>query len=191
MHDDAASEVRGLEGSISVSDAREVPGSTPDRMRDRVVDENRPKEGEEHHRREFHPLGDGADDKGRRDRREHGLEEGEGGPGYPRLIGAGLGAEAGETKVLGATKDMSDQAAGVALTKDEAITETPPHQDTHRGQSQALGGDGEHILTTNPAAVEQEEAWDAHHQDERGTHEDPGVITGGRSRSGRNKHNAF
>jgi len=68
----------------------------------------------------------------------------------------------------------------------------PPEQETHGGEGQALGGDGEDVLGPNQAAVEEEEPGDAHQQNQGGTDEDPGVVArGDGGGSDRNEHSAF
>jgi hypothetical protein len=49
-------------------------GPVPDHVRDREVDQRHPERDEQRDRRELHAFGEGADDEGRRDRREGHLE---------------------------------------------------------------------------------------------------------------------
>ena len=99
MDDDPAGEIQRPEI------AEPAPGS-PDPVRQGIVDQGRPQDGEDEKGREFHPLREGADDQGRRDDGEHRLEDHEDlMRDRRRIVGVGLPADEVEPRPLQAADD--------------------------------------------------------------------------------------
>ena len=73
VHHRAAGEVEHLDHGVGIAVGEEAVRS-PDPVRDRRVDEDRPQADEPQHGRELHALGEGAGDQRRRDDREGHLE---------------------------------------------------------------------------------------------------------------------
>ena len=140
-------------------------------MSHRVVDEGRPEEREDEERAELHALGERADDEGRRDDREHHLEEHEqqvrdGG----RVVGVGLDAHAVEA----GPAQAADEAAVVGA-EGQAVAEQHPLDADDAQQDEALHHDGEHVLAAHQAAVEEGQPR-RHQHDQRRADQHPGGI---------------
>ena len=100
MHDRTAGEVDGLDAGRGVEAVHET-ARTPNHVGHREVNDQHPEEDEQQHGAVLHAFGDGADDEGRGDDREHQLEHGEHGVGDGESRGvsghAGLFSNAAET----------------------------------------------------------------------------------------------
>src|SRR5215510_15548364 len=73
MHDRSASEVEDLEHCVAIAIGHEAIG-TPNPMRDRRIDEDRPQADKPQHRGELHPFGESPGNKRRSDDGESHLE---------------------------------------------------------------------------------------------------------------------
>jgi hypothetical protein len=181
-----AGEVDGLDGGLGVPDAVHVAGDAPDRVGHREVDEEHPAEHEEHDRGELHAFGDGADDEGRGDDREHELVHREHVLGDPvGVVGVRCGGHAVEEEVLAAAEDMAEERAVEALTEDQGVTHGPPEHRDETGESEALGDDGEDVLRADQAAVEEEEAGERHEEHQGGADHHEAVVAGSGHADGR------
>ena len=87
------------------------------------------------------------------------------------------------------TVETAEEVA--ALRERDAVAVDGPQQSAQREGHEDLHQDREHVLAADQPAVEKEEPRDAHHQDQGGADEDPGVVAGGGSGDGRNEHHAF
>ena len=151
----------------------------PDPVRDRRVDDERPERHEDQHRRELHPVDEGADDEGRRDRGEGHLEHHE--DGFGNGAREAVDADALEHHLI----EPADE--GGAVGKGEAVAGDHPDEAAHGDGGEDLAQDGEHVLLPDHAAVEQGETRHGHHQDEcrRGDEPRRAAAVDGGHRSGR------
>ena len=84
MYHNAAGEIQGAHPGH--------PPTSPDPVRNGVIDQERPEQNEEDIRTELHPLSYGAADEGRRDDRKHTLKHDEGIGRHGPAQGIGSGA---------------------------------------------------------------------------------------------------
>ncbi len=147
---------------------------SPDPVADRRVDEEAPQQGEQDESLEALALCKGTDDEGRRDDREHHLEQGEGRGRNRARIRTGLHADALETDVV---EVPDDPPAVDVLPEGKGVAhQHPSHAD--QGQDEhALHEDAEHVLATHEPAVEQRQTRRHQHGERRGG-QDPGGVSG-------------
>ena len=123
VDDGASGEVDRLDGGIGIPDAVHLPRDAPDHVRHGEIDDEHPEADEGHNGREFHALGDGADDEGRGDDGEHELIHREDVLADPvGVVGVRRGGDALEEEVFAA----AEEGAAVVLAEDEAVADGPP-----------------------------------------------------------------
>jgi hypothetical protein len=134
-------------------------------VRDRVVDQRGPRQGEQHVRRELHALGVGARDQRRRDDGEHALEHHEEDvrDGPPRTVHADA-VEEGEVHA-------ADQAA-VGLTERQRVADHHPLQTDDAEREEGMHERREDVLALHHAAIEKGQAR-CHQHDQRGGNQHP------------------
>ncbi len=143
----------------------------PDHVRDRVIDDCRPQDDEQHQRPELHALRKAADDQRWRDAGEGHLEDDVSIFRNIDLVGEGRG----EGRRIDALQERLAQAADElsAAGKGHGIAPTDPHQRGDADDRKDLHQNREHVLRSHEAAVEQRKARHGHHQDQRGAGQHP------------------
>ena len=147
--------------------------AAPDPVRDRRIDQQVPERHEQQEPGELHPLGEGAGDQGGRDDREGELV------GEVEVLGQALGAAVGGVGPtpfsmkacrlpIQSLRRVRGDPEGQAVADDE-----PEHRDQGRDRH-LLGHGRQYVLSAHHAAVEQGQAGQGHHQDERRGGDHPG-----------------
>ena len=172
----------GAPGEVDGAEVAKPSAFTPDPVRDRRIDQERPEQAEENKRLEPLPLGKGTGDERRCDDGEHHLE---GHVGRARNRGGvlreWLHTDAAEADVV----EPADEAADVEAVGEReahrvaAERQSEPEQDPRdadQGQDEdAVHDRAEHILAANQAAVEEGQPG-RHEHYERSRGQDPGGI---------------
>ena len=135
VHDRASREVER-------SEVVQPPVLAPDPVRNRVIDQRRPQEGENDERRELDPLRERAGDERRRDDGEHHLEDheelvGNGG----RVVGVRRQADAVEAEPGQVPEQVSDVGA-----KGDAVAPQDPLDADEAEDEEGLHHRGQHVL---------------------------------------------
>ncbi len=93
----------------------------------------------------------------------------------------GLARDAGEKRLVEAADESLRRAA---VAEGQRIAHGEPEQRHHAGDGEALHEDGQHVLGTHQARVEQRESGQRHEQHQRGGRDQPGGVArvGGRRR---------
>ena len=171
-------------------------GDGPDPVRDGEVDERHPEEHEQHHGRELHALGEGADDQRGRDHREGHLEHHVGEFRNDDAVREGRDDRVGVHALqegLTEAADVGDHAAARVAEGDRIAVENP--ENAHHGDDRHdLREHRQHVLGADQTAVEQREAGNGHHQNEQRGDKHPSRValvrhgsgggSGGRRRRG-------
>ena len=162
MHHRPASEVEGAE---LVQEAAVAPNP----VRQRIVDERRPEQREEHEGGELLPLGESAGDERRGNGGEHHLEE------HERLVRdrrrvRRIGrrtdpAQAGELEPAEEPSPVGSERQGVA--------EQHPLDRHEAEHDEALHQRGERVLLAHHSAVEERQPRRGHEEHQRAAHEHP------------------
>jgi hypothetical protein len=161
-------------GNFAIEGGVEKSALAPHHVRHGRIDDDGPQGEEQAHGAEFHALGEGSGDEGRRDDGEHELVDHVG----LRRDGCAVVGIGSEPDVMHKCV-MESANEAVAGSKGEAVADQSPEHgdDAHHGK--ALHHGGEHIFAANQAAVEERKSRAGHHQDQGGAGEHPGVIAGG------------
>ena len=184
MDDGSAGEVEDLEPALEVAFGVDVGRAheavrTPDPMGDRRVDEDRPQADEPQHRRELHALGERARDERRRDDRERHLEHHVDGLRDRRRQRIGRVRAARQVIMDALEKDAREAAYECAAAGErEAVGEDEVDHRDQRRDGEARHHRIADVLLADHAAVEEPEARDGHHQNERDRGQNPGRVAG-------------
>jgi len=137
------------------------PFGTPHHVREREVDQEHPEENEQEDGLEPDAFGHGPEDQRWRDDREHQLVHGEDVLRYP--VGV-IRVRCGSHSVKERLAQTSDQS--VSAVEHQRVPDGPPEDGHHPRDAEALGDDGQDVLGTNQAAVEQEQARKGHEENQ-------------------------
>ena len=152
-------------------------------MTQRKVNHRHPKHGEQYIRAELDPLGDCAADQRRRDDRKHHLEQHETLLRNRRgVIGVGRAADVLEQEIL-----VRVSKERVAFAKGHAVAVNHPQRRYDRHENQAVSHGRKDVFAPHQAAIKQDQPGRGHHQHQRGTDQQPRVVSGvdgGRRRRG-------
>ena len=184
MDDGSAGEIKDLEPALEIALGVDVDGAheavgTPDPVRDRRIDEDRPQADEPEHRRELHALGERARDKRRGDDRKGHLEHHVDGLRDRRRKPVGRVRAARQVIVDPLEKDAREAAYECAAAGErEAVG-----QDKVDHRDQRRDGEARHhrvadVFLADHAAIEEAEARYGHHQNERDRGQNPGGVAG-------------
>ncbi len=179
VHDRAAREIEYLH-QCGIVAGGEDPVRSPDPVRDRRIDENRPQADEPEHGREFHALGERAGNQRRRNDGERHLEADVHALGNGRGEGIGIA----DPSLADVAQDVLEEHAIQAADKGRAGAKRHAVGD-EREKDRDEAGDGEtghhgvaDVLLAHHAAIEQPKARDRHHQDECDGSEHPCGVAG-------------
>ena len=167
----------------------------PHPMGDGAIDDQRPQDREDDHRREFHAVGEGAGDQGRGDDGEGHLEHHIDALGDGAAIGVGTRRPqdaAHRAGLVGADHVLQEQGReiaeiGVLAMEGQRIAEHEPQHGDQAGDDEALHHRRQDVLLAHHAGIEQRQAGNGHHQHEGGRDQHPGGMAGvqmGRRRRG-------
>ncbi len=168
---------------------REHAVRTPDPVRDRRVDADRPEADEPQHRREFHALGEGAGDEGGRDDREGHLEAHIDRLGDRRREAVGIA----DAPVVHVAEDVLQERATEAADEcasgceRQAVGDDGVDHRDQAGDRKARHHGVADVLLAHHAAVEEPEAGNRHHQDESDRGEHPRGVAAGRGAIGHDR----
>ena len=167
MHHGAAGEVEHLQPGPVIGVGEKAVGA-PDPMGDRRVDADRPQADEPEYGGELHALRERARDQRRRDDREGELEADVDGLGDRRGQRIGI-ADALRDVAHDVFQERSTESAEIwrALREGHAVGADHPEDRDQARDGETRHHGVAHVLLAHHAAVEQAEARDGHHQDER------------------------
>ncbi len=143
-------------------------------MRDRVVDDCRPENDEQHQRPEFDSLRKSADDQCRGDAGESHLEDDVRIFGDVDLVRKGRCKRGRIDPLEECLAKAADELASPG--KGHRIAPADPHQGGDADNRKNLHQHRKHVLGSNKAAVEQGEARHRHHQYQGGAHQHPRSV---------------
>ena len=181
MHHRAAGEIDGLDRRTGVPYTVHQAGGAPHHVGQREINQQHPQGHEEQDGRKLHAFGDGADNQGGRDDREHQLVHREDVMRNPvGIIGVGRGGHAPEQGELGAAEKAAQKTRAETLPENKAVAKRPPENGDEPGEAEALGQHREDVLAADQAAIEKREAGQRHEEHQGGRSHHPGVVTGTR-----------
>ena len=184
MDDGSAGEVEDLERALEVALGVDVDRAheavrPPDPVGDRRIDEDRPQADEPQHRRELHAFRERACDERRRDDRERHLEHHVDGFRDRRRQRIGIVRPARQVIVDALEKDPREAAYECAAAGErQAVGENEVDHRDQRRDGEARHHGVADVLLADHAAIEEPEARDGHHQDERDRGQKPGRVAG-------------
>ena len=179
MHDSAAGEIQHFHPRGLVAGGEDAVGS-PDPVRDRRIDENRPQADEPEHGRELHPLGKRASNQRRRNDGErhlkadvHAFRNGRG-----ERIGIADASLADVAQDILQEHPIQAPDERRASAKRHAVGKEREQNGDEAGDSKAGHHRVAHVLLAHHAAIEQSETRNGHHQYERNRRQHPCGIAG-------------
>ena len=179
MHDCPAGKVQrpaSADGGVLAAIGQNAAAPHP--VAQRAVDQRPPENHEHDHRGESHPLGKRPTNQGRRDDEEHPLEEHVGEHGHGQVGMQRNMRLAFDPRRLDPTEQQEikvSQPRAAAAERQRVPPERP--NDRHQPhQKNALHHHAEHVLLADQAAVEQGQPGAGHHQHQRRTDQQPGVV---------------
>ena len=143
-------------------------------MRDRRIDENRPELDEPQHRRELHALGERSRDQGGCDDRERHLETDIDGLGNRRRERIGIANAHLDITLQEDTVEPADKWRAGA--KSQAIGHGREQHSHETGNGEACHDRVGNVLPADHSAIEESQAWNGHHQDQRHGREHPSRV---------------
>ena len=165
MHHGAAGIIEGAE--------RAQKTAAPHPMGNRAIDQQQPQPHQPQEGGKFHPVGQRARDQRRRDDREGHLKGGE----HRFRNGAVLRAD--PQRLQEQIGKPADEAVGAAaILEGEAVTDHHPQHGDEAGRGKTLRQGRQHIFLPHHAAIEQAQARNGHHQNQRGGGQHPGRVAG-------------
>src|SRR6516165_6677491 len=123
----------------------------------------------------LHPLGNCANNQGRRNDSKHQLIHGIDVLRYPeRVIRVRSRCNIRQKKEFVTAKERIAEI----LAEDQAVAADPPEHNDESGNPKTLGQDRQRVLSSDKASVEQSETRQGHKQDESSRGHLPRVVTG-------------
>ena len=174
----------GAAGEVEHAGAEQEAVGRPDPVRDRRIDDDRPQDHEHQHRRELHPVDEGADDQRRRDHDEGHLEHHEDRLGNDRRVpgrSGGDGLEVESATVHGQSRqhgpaEVADILAAVGERQSCSRRSSRPARSRRRWRRPASAPTAR--SSCGPCRHRTGRARDGHHQHQgRGGHH-PGGVAG-------------
>ncbi len=154
-------------------------------MRNRCVDQQRPRRHEQQHRGKAHALGEGAGYQGRRDDRERQLEHREDGL-RDRRREVVHGDQTGELVVADRPEKQRRSVAhpGRARHERDRITSNKPDHRDDRANHEGLRHRCKNVLLSDHARIEERETGHRHQQHQRTGRDHPGCVASADLREG-------
>ena len=144
----------------------------PDPVGNGIVHEGRPQQGEDQERGELHPLGERADDQGRRDDREHGLKDHE-----DLVRNRGRVVRIRSRSHAFQAQPTKTAQPPIPWRKREAIAPQHPLDTQDPQHDHALHQDAQVVLPPDQPAIEKGQSW-GHEHDQGRTRQHPCSVTG-------------